>query len=131
MKKILALPILVLFAACNTQPNYTKMVERTYNFNKYAANIVMSSDTTSGSFIEADNNGGTMIYDNNSDFILNASITSLEVATSKTTGNKLVARNGFEITQEKIGDTLILKYFPTDKTPTNVLKFGTEYKFYK
>lgn len=131
MKKTLALPILALLASCTTQPNYTKMVVKSYNFNKYAANLVMSSDTTSGSYIEADKDGTVFVYDDNTDFILNASDTTIEIAESKTKGNKWVEERGFEVTHKKKGDTLIIQYFPTDKTPDNVLKFGSEYKFYK
>lgn len=130
MKKVLALPLMALLLSCSSKPNYTKMVETTYNFNNMAASLIMESDTIVGSYIEADKDGATFIYENNSDFILKASTNSIEIMESKEKGNKLIEDRGFEITNKKVGDTLIIQYFPTESTPASVLKFGTEYKFF-
>lgn len=132
MKKTLILPIVAFFLSCNSKPTYTKMVETTYNFNKMAGNAILKTDTIKSDFIEADKNGSTFIYDDNGDYIINVSANpnKIEIVESETKGSKWLEERGFKITNEKIGDTLVIRYFPTKNTPSNILKFGTEYKFY-
>lgn len=133
MKKILILPMMAFFLSCNnTKPTYTRMIETSYNFNESAANLIMETDTFSGEYSEIKKDGNTFIYENNTDFMINVSQdnTLLEVVESTTKGNKFLLQNGFEITNKKAGDTLIIQYFPTENTPSSVLKFGIEFKLY-
>lgn len=132
MKKKHLLPIMGLIVSCSSKPNYTKMVETTYNFNSSAVNLIIESDTTAGDFIEVDKDGSIFVFENNSDFILKASKNpnQLEIVESKGNGSKWVEERGFEITSKKSGDTLIVHFFPTENTPAGIIKFGTEYKFF-
>lgn len=134
MKKILFTTLSsALFLSCtNSKPTYTKMIETSYNFNQNASNPIMSSDTLKGEYSEVNKEGNIFIFENNSDFMINVSEgnTLLEVVESKTKGSKFIIQNGFEITNKKAGDTLIIQYLPTKDTPASVLKFGIEFKLY-
>jgi hypothetical protein len=114
MKKISLLVALALFLSCNeSKPIYSKCIEIGYNFNKEAANEIMSVDTLNGTF--------------------NVEISSELVKITDQNGKENVLKNndtGFLVTNKMVGDTLVIQYFPTAKTPSNVLKFGSEYKFY-
>lgn len=110
MKKILILPIVAFFLSCNSEPKYANCIETTFNFNKEAASKVVQIDTTKGNY-------------------------TIEIANEiKINGLKeeliLDQNNGYSVTNEMSGDTLIIKHLPTENTPSNVLKFGSEYKFY-
>lgn len=114
MKKIALLSFLASILSCNSnQPSYKKCTETTFNFNNQASSKVVSSDNKEGSFIVEQSENKITITDN----------------LGKET--VLTNDNGYSLTNEKVGDTLIIKYFPTDTTPSEILKFGTEYKFYK
>lgn len=110
MKKILILPIVAFFLSCNSEPKYANCIETTFNLNKEAANKVVGIDITKGNY-------------------------TIEIANEiKINGLKealiLDQNNGYSVTNEMSGDTLIIKHLPTENTPSNVLKFGSEYKFY-
>jgi hypothetical protein len=111
MKKILTLSIMACFLSCDTESSYTKCIETTFNFNDEAKNKVVSVDTIEGNFT-----------------IKTASEVSIIGFDKEVV---LDAKNGYLPKQERKGDTLIIQYFPTEYTPSNVLKFGTQYKFYK
>jgi hypothetical protein len=111
MKKILTLAIVTCFLSCDKEISYNKCIETTFNFNDETKNKVTSVDTVEGNFI-----------------IKTASEISIIGFDKKVVLN---TKNGYLPSQEIKGDTLIIKYFPTEYTPSNVLKFGTEYKFYK
>lgn len=132
MKITATLPLLGLLLSCTSKPAYNKMVETTYNFNKSAASLIISSDTTKGYYIEIKKEGSIFIFENNSDFIFKVSKknSQIEIVESEGQGSKWIEDRGFKITSKKAGDTLIVHYFPTESTPASILKFGTEYKFF-
>ena len=110
MKRILPLSIIAFLYSCNTESSYTKCIETTFNFNDEAKNKVVSVDTPEGNFtIKTASEISIIGFDK--DVVLDT-------------------KNGYLPKQETKGDTLIIQYFPTEYTPSNVLKFGTEYKFY-
>lgn len=110
MKKILILPIVAFFLSCNSEPKYANCIETTFNLNKEAANKVVGIETTKGNYtIEIANE---------------IKINGFDEETI------LKEENGYSVTNEMSGDTLIIRYLPTENTPSDVLKFGSEYKFY-
>ncbi len=132
MKKTAALALATLLLSCTSKPTYKKMVETTYNFNSSAVNFIMNSDTLKANFIEVEKKGSTFIFDNKSDFIFKVSKApnQIEIVESNGEGIKWVEDRGFKITHKKVGDTLIVHFFPTKNTPASIVKFGTEYKFF-
>jgi len=110
MKKILALPLLAFLLSCNSGTQYTNCTETTFNFNKEAANKVVGIETTKGNYTVETANGVT--------------INGLKEALI------LDENNGYSVINKMSGDTLIIQHFPTENTPSEVLKFGSEYKFY-
>lgn len=112
MKKIILTVALftTLFSCNDSKPTYTNCIETSYNFNKEANNRVLSIDTLKGNFaVEIAND--IKITGFSKELILNT-------------------ENEYSLTNKKSGDTLIIQNLPTENTPSNVLKFGTEYKFY-
>ena len=110
MKKILALSITTLLLSCNSGTQYTNCTETTFNFDKEAAKRVVETNTTKGTYtIETANE---------------VTINGLKEALV------LDENNGYSVINKMSGDTLIIQHFPTENTPSNVLKFGSEYKFY-
>lgn len=113
MKKIALFSILALILSCNNnKTTYKNCSETTYNLNKEASSTIVGTDNKKGVFIVFTAGNTVKITDN----------------LGKET--VLTNNNGYSLKNEKSGDTLIIKNFPTDATPDNVLKFGTEYKFY-
>lgn len=133
MKKILTLSLTTLLLSCSSNTDYTKMVELTYNFNNKAANLIMESDTLKGDFTQVKDSEKLSIIDSNGEFFLKLSDNpnSIEMIDKEGEGRKWEENRGFKITNKMVGDTLIIQYFPTESTPSSILKFGTEYKFYK
>lgn len=113
MKKIALFSVLASILSCNSnQPSYKKCTETTFNFNKEASSQIVSSDNKDG------------------EFVVNQSENKITIIDNLGKETVLTNDNGYSLTNEKVGDTLTIKYFPTDETPSEVLKFGTEYKFY-
>lgn len=113
MKKILFIAAKALFLSCNdSKTTYTKCTETTYNFHKEAANKVIESENTEGSFTVEISNEIIKITDNK----------GKETLLKKDDGYSLINKNN--------GDTLVIENFPTENTPLEVLSYGTEYKFY-
>lgn len=113
MKKILFVPALALLLSCNNgKTTYTKCEQTTYNFNKEAANQLISAENKEGSFTVEVTGNSIKIIDN--------------------TGKEKVLKNdnGYSLINKKSGDTLIIENLPTQETPDNILKFGATYKFY-
>ncbi|OWP76856.1 hypothetical protein [Flavobacterium oreochromis] len=113
MKKLLFIVASALFSSCkDSKPTYTKCVETTYNFNKEATNKVVGTDTKEGGFT--------------------VEISAESIKITDNTGKETVLNsdNGYSLTNKKSGDTLVIENLPTDNTPSEVLKFGTTYKFY-
>jgi hypothetical protein len=132
MKKILGLSITALLLSCSSSPTYTKMVELSYNFNRNAANLIMESDTLKGDFTQVRDGKKLFVNDSNGQFFLKLSNNpnSIELIDNEGKGSKLEENRGFKITNKMVGDTLVIQYFPTESTPSSILKFGTEYKIY-
>jgi len=134
MKKLLVLPTLALIVSCSSKPSYTKMVETTYNFNSSAVNLILESDSITSDFVEIVKGDTTFVMDLDGKFIMkllkNSVPNTIEMINTQGVGSKIVEERGFKISNKKVGDTLIIQYFPSKETPLNVLKFGTEYKFY-
>lgn len=132
MKKILALSITALLSSCSSNPDYTKMVELTYNFNNKAANLIMESDTLKDDFTQVKDGDKLYVDASNGQFFLKLSNNpnTIEMLDNEGSGSKLEENRGFKITNKMVGDTLVIQYFPTESTPSSILKFGTEYKFY-
>lgn len=110
MKKILALPILAFLLSCNSGTQYVNCTETSFNFNKDAMNEVVEVKKTKGNYTI---NSGT-----------ETNIIGFE--------NETILKEdlGYSVTNKMNGDTLVIQHFPTENTPSNVLKYGTEYKFY-
>jgi hypothetical protein len=114
MKKILFIAASALFLSCNdSKPIYTKCIETTYNLNKEAINKI----------IEVNKKEGHFTVEVNADLI----------KITDDTGKETVLNNdkGYSLTSKKIGDTLVVENLPTETTPSEVLKYGSQYKFYK
>lgn len=110
MKKLLILPLMAFFLSCNSEPKYTNCIETTFNLNKEAINKVVEIDTTKGNYtIEIANEIKINGFDEQ--IILND-------------------EGSYQATNKMSGDTLIIQHLPTENTPSNVLKYGSEYKFY-
>jgi hypothetical protein len=110
MKKNLILPIVAFFLSCNSEPKYTNCIETTFNLNQESVNKVVQSDTTKGNYtIEIANEIKINGFDK---------------------GILLNDQSGYSVTNKMSGDTLIIQHLPSKNTPSNVLKFGSEYKFY-
>jgi len=132
MKITAVIAILALLLSCTPKPAYNKMVETTYNFNKSAVSLIISSDTSKAHYIEVEKKSSIFIFEKNSDFIFKVSKnpSQIEIVDHKGNGSKWIEERGFKITSRKEGDTLIVEYFPTQSTAASILKFGTEYKFF-
>ena len=110
MRKTLILPVIAFFLSCNKATEYTNCTKTTFNLNQEAISKVIEIDTTKGNY-------------------------TIEIA-------KEIKINGFEKeiilndeggylpTSKMSGDTLIIRHLPTENTPSDVLKYGSEYKFY-
>lgn len=111
MKKIL-LAISALFLSCNSKPAFTKCIETTYNLNKEAKNRIVGSETKEGNYT--------------------IEVTEATIKITDNTGKETVLNNdnGYSLTNKKSGDTLVIENLPTENTPSEILKFGVEYKFY-
>lgn len=110
MKKLLILPLMAFFLSCNSESKYTNCIETTFNLNKEAINKVVEIDTTKGNYtIEITNE---------------IKINGFDKETI------LKEENGYSVTNKISGDTLTIQHLPTENTPSNVLKYGSEYKFY-
>lgn len=113
MKKLLFIAASALFSSCkDSKPTYTKCIETTYNYNKEAVNKIVGNDTKAGEFT--------------------IEITAESIRIIDNTGKETVLNsdNGYSLTNQKSGDTLVVENLPTEKTPSEILKFGTTYKFY-
>lgn len=110
MKKILVLPILALLLSCNSETQYTNCAQTTFNFNKEATSKWVETEKTKGTYL-IEMAKDVKIMGLKEDLILDEN-------------------NGYLVTNKMSGDTLIIQHFPTENTPSEVLKFGTEYKFY-
>jgi hypothetical protein len=113
MKKLLFIAASALFSSCkHSKHTYTKCIETTYNYNKEAVNKVVGNDIKEGEFTIEINAKSIRITDN--------------------TGKETVLNSdkGYLLTSKKSGDTLVVENLPTEKTPSDVLKFGTTYRFY-
>ncbi|WP_268848126.1 hypothetical protein [Flavobacterium aestivum] len=113
MKKILAISVTTLFLSCNNSgKTYTKCIETSYNLNKEAIDKVISVNKTDGGFtVEIVNNTIKIVDKNGKETLLNDD-------------------NGYSVANKMIGDTLVIESLPTEATPSNILKYGNEYKFY-
>lgn len=113
MKKVLFIAVSAMFLSCNeSKPTYINCIETTYNLNKEAKEKVVGIDKTKGSFKVEITEGIIKITDDKSkETVLNND-------------------NAYSLTNKKSGDTLIIEHIPTENTPAEILKFGSEYKFY-
>jgi PDZ domain-containing secreted protein len=113
MRKTIILAAVIMFISCNNSANtYTKCIETSYNLNKETIDKVISINKTDGGFtVEILNNTIKIVDKNGKETLLNDD-------------------NGYSVTNKMIGDTLVIGYLPTENTPSNVLKYGSEYKFY-
>jgi len=135
MKKLLLLLAVVLLSSCGNPSKevmYTNAVKTVYNFNKLPVKIT-SSDTLVGLFNVYKEGNTTNIKDESSDFKIdihtNPNIFKLKDFNGKE--KMWEEKNGYQLGNEMIGDTLILKYMPVETKDPGVLKLGFEYKFYK
>lgn len=113
MKKTLFISTMALLLSCsNSETKYTKCVETSFNFNKQSANKIVGTEKKEGSFkIELGND-------------------LIKIIDEKGESREFNTNNGYSLTHKKSGDTLIIQNLPTESTPSEILKFGFEYKFY-
>lgn len=111
---------------------YSSMVETTYNLNKSAVKLVVSSDTIKADFIEVTKKESTFIFENKNNFIFKVSKNPIQIEIVDSNGeiSKWTEARGYKIETKKNGDTLIVHFFPSQSTPETIYKFGIEYKFY-
>ncbi len=104
---------MALFLSCsNSEPTYTNCIQSTFNFNNEAANRLLESDKKEGRFtIELSSN-------------------LVKITDEKGNIKVLNTDKGYTVTNKKSGDTLVVEHLPTENTPSEILKFGSEYKFY-
>ncbi|WP_452219938.1 hypothetical protein [Lacinutrix salivirga] len=124
---------LILFSCGNSTEKcqYTKMMTVSYNFNKEASSKIIGVDTTSGCYsITKENNTADLKDSKNKFRILIKSNPNVFEITDGEKNRIWNEENGYKLGNAMSGDTLILRYVPTKNTPENILKFGTEYKFY-
>lgn len=132
MKNTAVLPLLALALSCAPKPDYETMVETSYNFNRAAVKPITSSDTTRAGYLVVEKNESTFIFINKSDFILKYSKNpnQIDMISAKGESFKWTEQRGYKISCKKIGDTLLVRFFPSKATPDSVFKFGLEYKFF-
>ena len=123
----------VTLAACGdpeTKCQFTKKATTTYNFNQ-GLPVVASSETVEGCYSITKTDTEAELNDTANKFSIK--ITTAPPAFFITDGDATrdwKEVNGFKVSNTMSGDTLILRYMPTEATPESVLKFGAEYKFY-
>lgn len=102
-----------------------------YNFNNEASSKIISIDTISGCYsITKDNNTADLKDSKNNFKILIKTNPNIFEITDGDKNRTCKEERGYKLGNTMSGDTLILRHVPTSSTPDNILKFGTEYKFY-
>lgn len=133
MKKLL-LPLSILFLACGSDAEkcqYSNMVTTSYNLNKGVTKLISSQDTLKGCFSITKSDKQAELKDSKSNFSIQISTAPNQLIINEGGSQRTwTETRGFKISNEMKGDTLILRYMPTNDTPDVVLKFGTEYKLY-
>lgn len=135
MKKVfLTLVPTFILVACTTQApeTYNTMEYTSYNLNPEAKELILKNEVTNASIRLIELSNSYVVKDSNSDFRIELDNNGQTGRITNTNGEKREwnGDKGYKIFRKNVADTLVVSYLPTDETPSSVLKFGGEYKFY-
>lgn len=133
MKKLFILAcVLMLLQSCGKTENcqFTKLTKTSYILVD-SSYKVMNSDIVEGCYSITKTFNDSTLNDKRHDFSIYIKTLPHEFHITDDGSKHIYTKaDGFKLGNAMSGDTLILKYFPTDNTPSQTLPYGLEYKFY-